>query len=281
MNAPSLENVAREIAATKGLSVIRFCGKGAFKETYQTSSADGALALKLVDRDLIDQVRTDREIDALQRCRSPRIARLFSRSVHTTADGKVFDVVLEEFLDGGSLEERIQGDVLSQDQVLAMVQGLVLAVAELVPLRLVHRDIKPANIMFRKGCADPVLVDFGLVRDLAQTSLTHSWNPQGPGTPLYAPPEQLNNEKALIDWRADQFSIGVLASLLLTGRHPYQFESMNQSEAVHAVMERRDLAKEFIDEMESRDLSAFVRMVRQWPVMRYPTPEALLAELKI
>jgi hypothetical protein len=56
----------------------------------------------------------------------------------------------------------------------------------------------------------PALVDFGLVRDLSETSLTASWLPRGPGTPLFASPEQLNNEKALIDWRSDQFSIGVI-----------------------------------------------------------------------
>jgi len=91
-------------------------------------------------------------------------------------------------------------------------------------LDLVHRDIKPANIMFKEGLETPVLVDFGIVRDLAATSLTQTWSPIGPGTPFFASPEQLNNEKHLIDWRSDQFSLGVTLYFARTARHPYQLE---------------------------------------------------------
>ena len=124
------------------------------------------------------------------------------------------------------LEDRLKVGHLTQQEVIELVKGLILAVKDLQP-SLVHRDIKPANIMFRKNQPEPVLVDFGIVRDLSQTSLTASWWPSGPGTPFFSSPEQLTNDKALIDWRSDQFAIGVIASLLLTGRHPYQVDPAN------------------------------------------------------
>lgn len=280
MSAPDLRLIADEAAKMRNLTVDEFCGKGAFKETFKAAHPDGAVvALKIVDRDKISEARTDREIEALRRCVTPRIAKLVERWSFPASDGKVYDVVLEEFLDGGSLEDRMKGGAPTQVEVMKLAGGIALAVKELQGLNLVHRDIKPANVMFRKGSDEPVLVDFGLVRDLAQTSLTLSWLPHGPGTPFYAPPEQLNNDKSLIDWRADQFSIGVLAVEMLIGRHPYQTAAMNSTEAIYATSERRSVSPEFLDAMQQRSLHVLVRMVRPWPVQRFSHPDILLAEL--
>jgi serine/threonine protein kinase len=282
MSKPLLEALAREVSDSIGLIFLGFCGKGAFKETYKAEQKNKQIvALKIIGCDSIDEVRTDREIDALRRCCTPRIAKLIERRKYIALDGKTYDVVLEEYLDGGSLESRLNSDQYTQEQVMQLVRGLVLAVQELYVLRLVHRDIKPANIMYRIGSEDPVLVDFGLVRDLSQSSITLSWLPHGPGTPFYAPPEQLNNDKALIDWRADQFAIGVVAAVAIGGRHPYQGKGLSPGDAVHAVLERRPLAPEFVDDMKKRDLSVLVRMVRPWPVQRYSNPQALLSDIKI
>ena len=280
MSVPELRHIADEVAEKLDLAVEVFCGKGAFKETFRVKTPDGAVAaLKIVDRAKISEVRTDREIEALRRCETPSIAKLIDRCIHRAMDGNIYDVVIEEFLDGGSLEDRTRVESFTEAAVITLATGLVTAVKELHRLHLVHRDIKPANVMFRAGSDDPVLVDFGLVRDLSQTSLTLSWLPHGPGTPFYAPPEQLNNDKALIDWRSDQFSIGVLVTEMLIGRHPYQTATMNSSEAIFAVSERRVLASEFVNEMQRRGLAVLVKMVRPWPVQRFATPDLLLAEL--
>jgi serine/threonine protein kinase len=277
---PELTGVAEQAANHLGLTDVVFCGKGAFKETFRSKSKEGnSIALKIVDRTKIDLVRTEREIDALKRCNSPRIAKLIDARDFKADDGRIFDVVLEEFLDGGSLEDRLKTASLTQQQIISLANGLILAVRDLHVLRLVHRDIKPANIMFRSGAPDPVLVDFGLVRDLSQTSLTASWLPRGPGTPLFAPPEQLNNEKALIDWRSDQFSVGVLLSLLLTNQHPYQQDPSNLNGAIHFTHERIGPTKEFRQKMEKLGLLALVRMVSAWPIQRYSHPDEILAIL--
>jgi serine/threonine protein kinase len=134
--------------------------------------------------------------------------------------------------------------------------------------------------MFRKNQPEPVLVDFGIVRDLSQTSLTASWWPSGPGTPFFSSPEQLTNDKHLIDWRSDQFAIGVIASLLLTGRHPYQVDPANPNAAVYAVSERRGPAPDFKPAMIEAGLPAIIQMVQPWPVQRFSSPDAALAALK-
>lgn len=259
---PELMEVAEAVAKELGLATPVFCGKGAFKETYHVQGKDHkAIALKLVDRAKIDFVRTEREINSLQRCDSPRIAKVLGTHIFKAADRRIFDIVLEEFFDGGSLEDRLKLSPMTKPEVVELSIGLLLAVSDLHPLQLVHRDIKPANVMFRKGSSDPVLVDFGLVRDLSQTSLTATWLPRGPGTPFYASPEQLNNEKALIDWRSDQFSIGVVAGHLLTNQHPYQTDSASPGTAIHAALERRGPTQEFQQAMNDLGLMAVTKMV--------------------
>lgn len=184
---PELLDVAKLAAQEYGLGDVTFCGKRAFKETCRGPDRKGKIvALKLVDRTKIDFDRTEREIAALRRCKSSRVAQVFETGIFCVPDKRVFDVVLEEFFDGGTLEDRLlKTGHLSKQQALDLTIGLLLAVRDLHPLQLVHRDIKPANVMLRNGSADPVLVDFGLVRDLSRSSLTATWLPSGPGTALY------------------------------------------------------------------------------------------------
>jgi serine/threonine protein kinase len=279
--SPELTGVAESVAIELGLKDVTFCGKGSFKETYRALDKSGkSIAIKLVDRTKIDRVRTEREIGALKRCDSPYVAKVLGTRSFQAPDGHAFDIVLEEFLGGGSLEDRLRLSRMEQAQVVSLAIGLLLAVRDLLPLHLVHRDIKPANIMFRLGSADPVLVDFGIVRDLSQTSLTETWLPNGPCTPFYASPEQLNNDKAMIDWRSDQFSIGIVAGHLLTDLHPYQTDSADPSSAVHAARERRGPTEEFKKAMNRAGLSAVTKMVAAWPVQRFPDPAHALAALK-
>jgi serine/threonine protein kinase len=277
---PELTDVAELVARQLSFKDPKFCGKGSFKETYRAEDSTGrAVALKLVDRIKVNIERTDREIETLKSCNSPRVAKILATTIFTAPDKRVFDVVVEEFFDGGSLEDRLTVRSLTQTEVIELVEGLILAVKDLQP-NLVHRDIKPANIMFRKNQPEPVLVDFGIVRDLSQTSLTASWLASGPGTPFFASPEQLTNDKALTDWRSDQFSIGVLASLLLTGRHPYQVDPANPNAAIYAVIERRGPEPAFKAAMTQAGLPAITKMVQPWPVLRFRDPDSVLAAIK-
>ncbi|SVE29784.1 uncharacterized protein METZ01_LOCUS482638, partial [marine metagenome] len=73
------------------------------------------------------------------------------------------------------------------------------------PLNIVHRDISPQNVMLRRDGVTKV-VDFGIARaaNLASRTLTG----QVKGKLAYMPPEQLLGEK--VDWRADQYALGVV-----------------------------------------------------------------------
>jgi serine/threonine protein kinase len=145
---------------------------------------------------------------------------------------------------------------------------------------LVHRDLKPDNIMFGHDTTEPVLVDFGIARHLHEISLTPTWAAMGPGTPLFTSPEQINNQKALIDWRSDQFSLGVVLSQCLIGRHPYQQDGDSQSDIVDRVIRRDGPSPAFLATIADYQWQPVARMVQPWNYQRYRFPAEMLSRLQ-
>jgi serine/threonine protein kinase len=274
----SLLSVAQEFGNSRNLTDITFEASGNFKETFKAITDNGQLiALKLLNPSKCNPARSDREIKAMKKCNSPFIGKLYDYGTFKANNGITYYFSLEEFFDGGTLTSKIGNKKLSPDTVRKYAAPLVKALDHLKTLDLVHRDIKPDNIMFRKNSSSPALVDFGLVRDLSESSLTKTWLPQGPGTPFYAAPEQLNNEKHLIKWRTDQFCLGIVLGICLTGKHPFVEPGMSEPEAIEAVAQRKTCATHFKNEVNALGLGGIVKMLEPWPIRRYATPNELLS----
>lgn len=273
------EDIARKIATQEKLTFIRPCGEGAFKHTFEVKMAGGeAFALKIFKSAILTE-RTAREIDAMQRCQHPSIARVLALGQFTDV-GDSFLFSIEEFLAGGSFSERLAPrGLMSKNTFYPIVLQLTDALSHIAALDLVHRDLKPDNIMFRDTGDTPVIVDFGLVRDLNATSVTASWAMRGPGTPYFASPEQLNNEKHLIDWRSDQFGLGVTMIVALTGRHPYENVGDTADIVVSHVADRKPLASDVVAECRKEGWNALIKAVQPWPISRFRTPQQLIAAL--
>jgi serine/threonine protein kinase len=129
--------------------------------------------------------------------------------------------------------------------------------------------------MFREDQVTPVIVDFGLVRDLSSTSLTQTWIAMGPGTPYYAAPEQLTNDKELIDWRTDQFALGILLAESALGYHPYSESGDTTARTVERVAQREGPTDHCKADLAREGLPAITRMIASWPVRRFRTPRDL------
>jgi serine/threonine protein kinase len=273
---PQLQAAAQEICAHRGLVLGPEVGEGAFKHTFHVHTSAGDPRALKVYRHHGANARTQREVDAITRCTHPGVVR-FELIDAWKYGGKDYVYSLEEYLAGGTLTARMAKAQLSVNEVRELAISLVDAVGHIAGLDLVHRDLKPDNIMFGSPGGPPVIVDFGLVRDLKQSSLTKTWLPHGPGTPFFAPAEQLNNEKPLIDWRADQFALGVLLTVAGTSTHPYALPGQDSYQVIDRVASRERPSPDFVAWATSNGLDALVRMVAPWPIERFRTPTLLAA----
>lgn len=266
--------VAEAFCAANAHGFVGPVGAGAFKETFHVILANGEpQALKVYEPGFSPE-RTTRELGAMQRCSHTNIGRLTAIAAFCH-NGVQYLLTLEEFLSGGTLTARLQRGLLPLAETRSIGRQLVSAVAHIASHDLVHRDIKPDNILFRSDATTPVIVDFGLVRDLVGTSLTQTWLMRGPGTPFFAPAEQLRNEKMMIDWRSDQFSLGVVIALSAFGFHPYQEDGESPTKTVERVAERGPQTARFLSAATGAGMPFLVRMTTPWPVERFRTPADL------
>jgi serine/threonine protein kinase len=276
----NLEGLAAKLSKELDASLERVLGAGAFKQVFLIKQQNERLALKIAPMTGDLRARFERESTALCDCHHPAIANL--RHVARYLDGpNEYWVTVEEFLPGGTLSDKLVGGPLSVSDVRHIGTTLVGALAHLHQRRLVHRDIKPANILFRSE-AEPVLTDFGLVRMLGEPSLTHDFMAQGPGTPLYAAPEQLLNEKASIDWRTDQFGLALVLVECALGHHAFAANGQSPREAIVCMANRTSLPEQTMAELTKLGLSCLAKALSPWPVQRYRLPtefaEALSGE---
>ena len=124
-------------------------------------------------------------------------------------------LVLEEYIQGDTLDFLLEECTLSDAQAREILIQICRGLKVLHSLGVVHRDVKPENIILRGD--EAVLIDFDVSRVCKpeQNSDTRVM-----GTTGYAAPEQFGFSQT--DARADIFSLGVLLNEMLIRRHPSQ-----------------------------------------------------------
>ena len=131
------------------------------------------------------------------------------------ADGQTF--IAMEFIEGESLDKRIEKGPLKLDEALDIAQQIAQGLDAAHEKGVVHRDIKPQNVMVdSKGHV--TIMDFGLAQ-LTQASLLTRPD-QTMGTTFYMSPEQ--TEGSGTDRRTDIWSLGVVLYEMVTGQRPFK-----------------------------------------------------------
>ncbi|HEV3202175.1 MAG TPA: bifunctional serine/threonine-protein kinase/formylglycine-generating enzyme family protein [Bryobacteraceae bacterium] len=157
------------------------------------------------------RVRFAREAAAAGRLSHPNIVTVYQLG----QDGDTQYLVLE-LVDGCSLEKTLAG---GQPQDPKTAVSIVTQVADALDYAhsegIVHRDVKPANILVRPD-GKAKITDFGIAHIASQTVTRSGFTF---GTPAYISPEQI--ETSQVSGRADQYSLGVIAYQMLSGKRPF------------------------------------------------------------
>jgi len=232
----------------------------------------GRVVVKLVTNPQSDE-RVAREIEVATACRIPNTARLYESGTGDPALGFT-TYIIEEFVEGCTLRHELEKHrPLATHVVISLITTLLDTAVAMEKEGIVHRDIKPENIMV---CPDGSfkLLDFGIARHLAMTSLTPTEARFGPHTAGYAAPEQFRNLKKEIDIRADLFAIGVVAYECLSGTHPFTDGARDQLDILRRTEQMIPVPLAVNGDVGGQ-LSAFITvLMSKYPSRRPPSASA-------
>lgn len=205
--------------------VLEQLGQGAMAVVYKVydASMERQLAMKML--------REDKSIDGEMLRRFLREAQAVGKLSHPNIV-KVYDVgqinerpfIIMELLEGKFLDELIKENThFAIDEVLDFAKQLGAALQCAHNHGIIHRDLKPANVIWFKDENLVKLTDFGVAHlDTQESAVTQVGDIIG--TPQYMSPEQYAGK--LVDNRSDLFSLGVVLYQLVTGKRPFNGDSV-------------------------------------------------------
>ena len=201
-------------------------GAGGMGEVYRARDTrlGREVAIKILPREVAADrdrlARFEREARAASALNHPNIV-----TIHDFSSRDEETWLVMELIRGTSLREHLSGEPVAFRKLVSIGAGIADGLAAAHAAGLVHRDLKPENVMITADGIAKIL-DFGLVKHAPNDNLTDSPTQQQItrhgvtlGTAAYMSPEQARGEP--VDFRSDQFSLGLILYEMATGKHPF------------------------------------------------------------
>jgi serine/threonine-protein kinase len=249
---------------------------------------DQRVALKFLRAEARDNdevvERFTREARAAAKISSEHVGRVID--VGQLESGQLFMVM--EHLEGHDLSSVLTTEErLPVGRAVDYVLQACEAVAEAHVHGIVHRDLKPANLFLARrvdGTEVIKVLDFGISKITQQRSDDASitdpklTNPTAVmGSPLYMSPEQMHSSMR-VDARSDIWALGVILYELVSGKTPFEAESIP---LIHAAILHNPPAplRERGVSVPARFEQAIQRCLEKDPARRYQEIAELVAAL--
>lgn len=208
-------------------------GSGGMGEVYRARDPrlNRDVAIKVLIRAGADPTRQRRLLDEAQAASALNHPNIITVYDVGTENGAPY--IVSELVEGESLRARLAHAPLSVREVLDLGVQMAEGLAAAHQAGIVHRDFKPENVMVTRDGRVKIL-DFGLalvgIRDgvsAAEVDVTLTATGVIVGTVPYMSPEQARG--AAVDYRTDQFSLGLTLYEMVTGRRAFRTDTAAQT----------------------------------------------------
>jgi serine/threonine protein kinase len=221
--------------------------------------------------------RLRREAEAVSRLQHPNIVQIYDVGEQ---DGEPYLAL--EYVEGGSLAQKLTARPLLPRQAAALVETLARAMHHAHEHGIIHRDLKPGNVLLADGRRDagptPKITDFGLAKRLDEES-GHTHTGAILGTPSYMAPEQAGGDGTAVGPLADVYALGAILYETLTGRPPFRGPTVLDTLA--QVRECEPVPPRQLQPNVSRDLQTIcLKCLQKEPRRRYGSALELADDLR-
>jgi len=266
-----------EIPHVSGYEIESVLGRGGVGVVYKARqlSLGRMVALKMLLAGPYagphERLRFHREAEAIAALHHANIVQLYDVGEH---EGRLYFTM--EFVEGGSLAQKIQATPQPAREAAALVSTLARAVQAAHQAGIVHRDLKPGNVLLTVD-GTPKLSDFGLAkRQESGDGLTLSG--AALGTPSYMAPEQAQGRTGAAEPAVDVYALGAMLYELLTGRPP--FRAATHADTLRQVIFEDPVPPSRLDASVPRDVETIcLKCLQKTPGLRYAGADALAEDL--
>jgi serine/threonine protein kinase/tetratricopeptide (TPR) repeat protein len=267
-----------------GYEILGVLGRGGMGVVYKARQLglNRIVALKMIlhgsHASVEEVVRFKIEAEAVAALHHPNIVQ-----IHEIGDrgGRPFFSL--EYVEGGSLQQRLDGNPLPSRTAAALIEKLARAMDHAHRRGIVHRDLKPGNILLVESLETPLeactprITDFGLAKiledDQAQTGTGATL-----GTPAYMAPEQAAGKTREVGPAADTYALGAILYDLLTGRPPFKGNTV--LDTLHMVQQAEPVPPRRLQPRCPLDLQTIcLKCLEKDPARRYGSAGELADDL--
>jgi WD40 repeat protein len=267
----------RPVPTIDGYEILGELGRGGMGVVYRARQVllNRPCVLKMIlagaHADALAALRFLAEAEAVARLKHPNIIQ-----IHHIGEADGLPYFELEYVEGGSLDKRLDGTPWPALRAAGLVEVLARGVAEAHRQGIVHRDLKPANVLLAAD-GTPKITDFGLAKAV-NTDAGLTATDSILGSPSYMAPEQAEGKARQVGPLADVYALGAILYVLLTGRPPCRgttvLETLEQARTVEPVSPRRLLPG------LPRDIETIaLKCLQKDPAKRYASASALGEDL--
>jgi tetratricopeptide (TPR) repeat protein len=274
-----------------GYTLERPLGRGGMGTVWLARRSDGRyegqVAIKFLNLALLSRGGAERlrkEANALAKLAHPNITHLIDAGV--AASGQPYLVL--EYVAGEPIDRWCDQRALGVEARVRLFLQVLAAMSHAHGRLILHRDLKPSNILVTAD-GHVKLLDFGISKLLEQHGRTApNTDLTGLGgaalTPEYAAPEQAQGSDDTT--ATDQYALGVLLYVLLTGEHPTASAGASPVERLQSLVDHEarrpsEVAPPLVTRALRGDLDNIVlKALKKLPAERYATIAAFAEDLE-